>query len=187
MESSWKISENPLGPVKVSRMEMEILCSICCCNLVDPKTEIGLPFQSSGSNNNNQAYSSMCGHVFHKVCLLKWQERSKNCPECRAVIDGKESIHKVFFNVNFKTDEENQHEADEERLNVQQMKKRTETLTKYIKCITKELGHVELKFDKLKQDLARKDQEITDLKNMLNQERLCIPLRRQTLSHNFEK
>lgn len=154
---------------------MEILCSICCCNLIDPKQEIGLPFKSPGSNNSNQAYSSMCGHVYHKICLLKWQERSKNCPECRAVIN-EEDLHKVFFNVSLKSDEDH-HDADDERL---QMKKRTETLTKYIKHITKELGHVELKFDKLKQEIARKDQEITDLKNLLNQERLCVPLRRQT-------
>ena len=161
---------------------MEILCSICCCNLIDPQQEIGLPFQSSGSNSNSsQAYSSLCGHVFHQICIRKWQERSKNCPECRSVIN--EDFHKVYFNVNAKSDHENQQEEDDERL---QMKKRTlreETLTKYIKHITKELGHVELKFDKLKQELARKDQEINDLKNLLNQERLCIPLRRQTISN----
>lgn len=157
---------------------MEILCSICCCNLIDPKQEIGLPFNSAGNNNSNQAYSSLCGHVFHKICLLKWQERSKNCPECRAVINGKEDCHKVFFNVNSKSDEDLQQDVDEERL---QMHKRTQTLTKYIKHITKELGHVELKFDKLKQEISRKDQEINDLKNLLNQERLCVPLRRQTL------
>lgn len=156
---------------------MEILCSICCCNLIDPKQEIGLPFTSTGKNSN-QAYSSMCGHVFHKICLLKWQERSKNCPECRTVINGKEDIHKVYFNVNRKSEDEQQCDVDQERL---QMEKRTETLTKYIKHITKELGHVELKFDKLKHEIARKDQEITDLKNMLNQERLCVPLKRQTL------
>lgn len=156
---------------------MEILCSICCCNLIDPKQEIGLPFSSPGSNNSNQAYSSVCGHIFHKICILTWQERSKNCPECRSVINGKD-FHKVFFNVNSKSDEDQQHDEGEEK---HQMQKRTETLTKYIKHITKELGHVELKFDKLKQEIARKDQEINDLKNMLNQERLCVPLRRQTL------
>lgn len=161
---------------------MEILCSICCCNLIDPQQEIGLPFGSTGNNNSNlssnEAYSSFCGHIFHKICILKWQERTKNCPECRAHINGKEDFHKVFFNVSLKNDEDQQQENNDERL---QMKKRTETLTKYIKHITKELGHVELKFDKLKQEIARKDQEINDLKNMLNQERLCVPLRRQTL------
>lgn len=158
---------------------MEILCSICCCNLIDPQQEIGLPFTpKAGSNNSNQAYSSICGHVFHKICLLKWQERSKNCPECRTVINGKEDFHKVFFNVNLKSEDDQSNEAEEERL---QMKKRSETLTKYIKTLTKELGHVELKFDKLKQEITRKDQEINELKNLLNQERLCVPLRRQTL------
>lgn len=165
---------------------MEILCSICCSNLIDPKQEIGLPFEMKGSKNSNQAYSSMCGHVFHKICLLKWQERSKNCPECRAVING-EDLHKVFFNVSLKSEEDHQQDADDEKL---QMEKRAQTLTKYIKHITKELGNVELKFDKLKHELeheiAKKDQEINDLKNLLNQERLCVPsrnpLRRQTLN-----
>lgn len=158
---------------------MEILCSICYCNLIDPKQEIGLPFtNSSESNNSNEAYSSLCGHIFHKFCILKWQERSKNCPECRAAIRSKEDFHKVFFNVNLKSDEDHQQDADCERL---QMKKRAETLTKYIKHITKELGHVELKFDKLKQEVAEKDHEISALKSMLNQERLSLPLRRVTL------
>jgi chromosome segregation ATPase len=164
---------------------MEILCSICCCNLVDSKQEIGLPFNSSGNKNSTQAYSSYCGHIFHQICLLKWQERSKNCPECRAEINGKEDIHKVFFNVNLKSNSERASDIEEEKL---QMQKRTETLTKYIKTLTKELGHVELKFDKLKDEIARKDhkllrkeQEINELKNLLNQERLCVPLKRQTL------
>ena len=26
---------------------------------------------------------TICGHVFHRVCLLKWFENSKNCPTCR--------------------------------------------------------------------------------------------------------
>lgn len=157
---------------------MEILCSICCCNLIDSKQEIGLPFSSSGSNNSNQAYSSICGHVFHKICLLEWQKRSKNCPECRQVINGKEDFHKVFFNVNFKSEDDQLEDVVNEK---NQMQKRTDTLNKYIKHITKELGHVELKFDKLKQEIMRKDQEINELKNLLNQERLCVPLRRQTL------
>lgn len=159
---------------------MEILCSICCCNLItNSKQEIGLPFTSpSGSHNSNQCMSLRCGHMFHLCCLQSWFSRSKNCPECRGVINGKEDFHKVYFNVNLKSDEDQQQDADEEK---HQMEKRTQTLTKYIKHITKELGHVELKFDKLKQEIARKDQEINDLKNLLNLERLCVPLRRQTL------
>ena len=157
------------------------MCSICCCNLIG-KQEIGLPFAekiSSGSNNCNEVYSSLCGHMYHKLCLHQWLSRSKNCPECRAVINGKEDFHRIYFNVNSKSNDSiDLHEAEVERL---QMQKRTETLTKYIKHITKELGHVELKFDKLKQEIARKDQEINDLKNLLNQERLCVPLRKQTL------
>lgn len=180
MENLIKISENRLKNLKDCkiRSRMEILCSICCCNLIDPKQEIGLPFDSSGSNNSNQAYSSLCGHVFHKICILKWQERSKNCPECRTVINGKLDFHKVYFNVDFKSNDEQQLDTEQETL---KMHKRTETLTKYIKTLTKELGHVEIKFDKLKLEIARKDQEISELKNLLNHERLSVPLRRLTL------
>jgi peptidoglycan hydrolase CwlO-like protein len=96
----------------------------------------------------------------------------------------KNDFHKVFFNVNPKCDELDAQQqpqpcdAEEEKI---LMQKRTEKLTKYIKCVTKELGHVELKFDKLKEEIAKKDQEIAELKNLLNIERLMIPLRRQTL------
>lgn len=158
---------------------MEILCSICCCNLITNSKQEALPFTSSaGSINSNQCMSLRCGHMFHFCCLQAWFSRSKNCPECRGAINGTSDFHKVFFNVNSKSDEDQQQDADEEKV---QMEKRTQTLTKYIKHITKELGHVELKFDKLKQEIARKDQEINDLKNLLNLERLCVPLRRQTL------
>lgn len=164
---------------------MEIVCSICCCSFLDPKTETQLPFTrsspSNSGNGSNTVYSSFCGHVFHKYCILKWLQKSESCPECRAEIRGKGDFHKIFFSVNPKSDDESETacEADDgEKIVMQQ---RTEKLTKYIKCVTKELGHVELKFDKLKQDIAKKDQEIAELRNLLNMERLLIPLRRQTL------
>lgn len=161
---------------------MEIICSICCCSFTDPKTETH-PFTrsspSSGSGSNT-VYSSFCGHVFHKSCILKWLQKSQSCPDCRSEIRGKSDFHKIYFNVNSKCADESElpRDADEEKVLMQQ---RTEKLTKYIKCVTKELGHVELKFDKLKQEIAKKDQEIAELRNLLNMERLLIPLRRQTL------
>lgn len=166
---------------------MEIICSICCCNFMDQKTETQLPFTrsspSSSKSGSNTIYSSFCGHVFHKSCILKWLHKSKSCPDCRTEIRDKSDFHKIFFNVNTKCGEEVEppcevEAADEEKIIMQQ---RTEKLTKYIKCVTKELGHVELKFDKLKQEIAKKDQEIAELRNLLNMERLLIPLRRQTL------
>lgn len=160
---------------------MEIICSICCCSFLDIKTET-LPFTRSptSSGGSNTVYSSLCGHVFHKNCILKWLQKAQSCPECRKEIHGKSDFHKIYFNVNPKCDdlEESPCEADEEK---ELMQQRTEKLTKYIKCVTKELGHVELKFDKLKQEIAKKDQEIAELRNLLNIERLLIPLRRQTL------
>jgi hypothetical protein len=158
---------------------MEIICSICCCNFIESKQEAELPFSRSGSNNNT-VYSSFCGHVFHKNCILRWIERSPNCPECRIDIRSRSDFHKVFFNVNPKCElfEQNEAAVDEEK---DVMQKRTEKLTKYIKCVTKELGHVELKFEKLKDEITKKDQEIAELRNLLNIERLCVPLRKQTL------
>lgn len=160
---------------------MEIICSICCCSFLDPKQETEFPFTRSGSSNNSSTiYSSYCGHVYHRNCILKWIEKTSNCPECRAEIRSKSDFHKIYFNVNPKCDDSLiQNDAvDEEKM---LMQKRTEKLTKYIKCVTKELGHVELKFEKLKQEIAKKDQEIAELRNLLNVERLCVPLRRQTL------
>lgn len=162
---------------------MEIICSICCCSFLDPKTETQLPFtrsSPSSSSGSTTVYSSFCGHVFHKSCILKWLQKSQSCPECRAEIRGKSDFHKIYFSVNPKCADELEPpgEEDGEKILMQQ---RTEKLTKYIKCVTKELGHVELKFDKLKQEIAKKDQEIAELRNMLNMERLLIPLRRQTL------
>lgn len=28
-------------------------------------------------------FKTACGHVFHKVCLTQWKERSLSCPICR--------------------------------------------------------------------------------------------------------
>lgn len=157
---------------------MEIFCSICCCNLLEPKQETLFPLSSHPVSISRTIYSSFCGHIYHKPCILEWLSRSKNCPECRCAIRSKEDFHKIYFNVNKNTDDDTQTEMLQEKM---MMQKRTEKLTKCIKHLTKELGHVELKFDKLKQEIARKDQEISELRNLLNQERCFMPLRRQTL------
>jgi Ring finger domain len=164
---------------------MEIICSICCCSFIESKQETPFPFSRSplggSGSGSNSIYSSYCGHVFHKSCILRWIQKAHSCPDCRTELRGKSDFHKVFFNVNPKCDELEQAQpcdGEEEKL---LMQKRTEKLTKYIKCVTKELGHVELKFDKLKDEIIKKDQEIAELKNLLNIERLMIPLRRQTL------
>jgi hypothetical protein len=156
---------------------MEIICSICCCGFIEA-TEAQLPLSRS---TDNEVYSASCGHLWHKNCILKWIQKSKSCPDCRSEINSQNEFHKVFFNVNIKCDEEDHHNhaiVDEEKM---LMQKRTHKLTKYIKCVTKELGNVELKFEQLKLEIAKKDQEIQELRNMLNVERLCVPLRRQTL------
>lgn len=170
---------------------MEIICSICCCGFFDPKNEqeTSLPFARSpsiGSNSGSSTvYSSYCGHVFHKTCILKWIQKAQSCPECRSDLRSKVDLHKLFFNVNPKWCEELEqprttpcNAAEGEKILMQE---RNEKLTKYVKVVTRELGHVEIKFDKLKQEIKKKDQEIAELKNLLNMERLLIPMKRQTL------
>lgn len=162
---------------------MEIICSICCCGFLEKQE--ALPFTRSPKGSNT-VYASYCGHIFHKPCIMKWIEKSRSCPECRAELRNRSDFNKLFFNVNPKWNNEQEEfeqssqpcEADEEKI---VMQKRTEKLTRYIKCVTKELGHVELKFDKLKQEIAKKDQEIAELKNLLNMERLLVPMKRQSL------
>lgn len=31
-------------------------------------------------------YQLVCGHVFHKRCIVKWKEQKRSCPLCRAEI-----------------------------------------------------------------------------------------------------
>lgn len=166
---------------------MEIICSICCCGFLDPKQETSLPFTRSPSNSGSSTiYSSYCGHVFHKSCILKWIQKAQSCPECRSDLRSKVDLHKVFFNVNPKWCDELEQQQSSPPCDAAEgekilMQERNEKLTKYVKVVTRELGHVEIKFDKLKQEIKKKDQEIAELKNLLNMERLLIPMRRQTL------
>ena len=34
----------------------------------------------------DMCYSTHCNHVYHSDCLMKWMERSKSCPTCRAPV-----------------------------------------------------------------------------------------------------
>ena len=166
---------------------MEIICSICCCGFFDSKNEQEtLPFtRSTNIGSNSTVYSSYCGHVFHKSCILKWMQKAQNCPECRAELRSKVDLHKLFFNVNPKWCEELEQPqsppcdaAEGEKILMQE---RNEKLKKYVKVVTRELGHVEIKFEKLKQEIKKKDQEIAELKNLLNMERLLIPMKKKKL------
>lgn len=62
---------------------MQITCSICSDLLVEKDTVV----------------ATSCGHLFHHQCLIKWLERSKSCPQCRAKSNEK-SLNRIFFNVN---------------------------------------------------------------------------------------
>ncbi|XP_067206417.1 E3 ubiquitin-protein ligase TRAIP-like isoform X1 [Linepithema humile] len=45
----------------------------------------------------NDVFNTPCGHTFHHDCLLKWLERSQNCPQCRERTT-KHEIHRIYFN-----------------------------------------------------------------------------------------
>lgn len=169
---------------------MEIICSICCCGFLDQKqqeTQFPLTRSPSGSNSgSNTVYASYCGHVFHKSCIIKWIERAPSCPECRSVLRSKSDFNKLYFNVNPKwcSDPDLEQspqpcDADEEKIFIQ---KRNEKLTKYIKSLTKSLGHVELKVEKLAERIAKKEQEIAELKSLISIDRLITSMKRQSIN-----
>lgn len=35
--------------------------------------------------NSKDIFSTKCGHVFHQICLRKWLDKSKTCPDCRSL------------------------------------------------------------------------------------------------------
>ncbi|XP_043503286.1 E3 ubiquitin-protein ligase TRAIP-like isoform X2 [Polistes fuscatus] len=46
---------------------------------------------------SDDVFYTLCGHIFHFMCLVKWLERSKTCPQCREKTD-KSKIHRIYFN-----------------------------------------------------------------------------------------
>ncbi|KAI4487289.1 hypothetical protein M0804_005438 [Polistes exclamans] len=60
---------------------MNIVCVICS-DLLVPSDDV---------------FYTLCGHIFHFMCLVKWLERSKTCPQCREKTD-KSKIHRIYFN-----------------------------------------------------------------------------------------
>lgn len=61
-------------PSERGAVEME--CPICFENMI-----------------NRTVYSTLCGHVFHRVCLWNSVKRKKECPQCRKEYKGGVKIH----------------------------------------------------------------------------------------------
>ncbi|XP_011190326.1 uncharacterized protein LOC105217158 [Zeugodacus cucurbitae] len=47
--------------------------------------------------NTDHIFSTTCGHIFHKKCLLMAFKNSNTCPECRRP-SGKNRVHPIFLN-----------------------------------------------------------------------------------------
>ncbi|CAD6193993.1 unnamed protein product [Caenorhabditis auriculariae] len=56
-------------------------CSICLALLTGSGSISALP----------------CGHTFHFVCVIKWLEAKKECPNCRRSVNRQKIIEKLFF------------------------------------------------------------------------------------------
>jgi len=59
---------------------MRLQCSTCL-DQMSPEEDLGC---------------TPCGHVFHLVCILRWLEHKKNCPQCRSAVE-EGSIRKIFL------------------------------------------------------------------------------------------
>ncbi|KZC08551.1 PREDICTED: E3 ubiquitin-protein ligase TRAIP [Dufourea novaeangliae] len=60
---------------------MNIVC-IICSDLLTPSDDV---------------FYTPCGHIFHFVCLTRWLDRSKSCPQCREKTTAIK-IHRIYFN-----------------------------------------------------------------------------------------
>jgi len=59
---------------------MRLQCSTCL-DQMSPEEDLGC---------------TPCGHVFHLVCILRWLEHKKNCPQCRSAVE-EGSLRKIFL------------------------------------------------------------------------------------------
>ncbi|KAH0948988.1 hypothetical protein HN011_005981 [Eciton burchellii] len=41
-------------------------------------------------------FSTSCGHLFHRHCLISWLERSTTCPKCRKQL-ARNSVHRIYI------------------------------------------------------------------------------------------
>ena len=48
---------------------------------------------------NSKTSSTVCGHVFHKMCISKWLEDQNSCPRCRSDCN-KNQLRRVYISEN---------------------------------------------------------------------------------------
>ena len=48
---------------------------------------------------NSKTSSTVCGHVFHKMCISKWLEDQSSCPRCRSDCN-KSQLRRVYISEN---------------------------------------------------------------------------------------
>ena len=64
---------------------MSVLCSVCLDDLNFAEDRISV---------------TKCGHIFHKRCLNRWTSRNHTCPECRKRVYWKNTVNRLYANVN---------------------------------------------------------------------------------------
>tara|TARA_B110000902_G_C14157379_1_gene531946 strand:- start:550 stop:843 length:294 start_codon:yes stop_codon:yes gene_type:complete len=61
-------------------------CSICLQNIKKMTKWDRLHLGLSTVDVENDIYTLLCKHHFHKDCILKWFEKSDTCPNCRRIV-----------------------------------------------------------------------------------------------------
>ena len=63
---------------------MSLQCSVCLDNLNFSEDHISV---------------TKCGHIFHKRCLNRWTRQNTNCPECRKRVHWRNTVKRLFANI----------------------------------------------------------------------------------------
>lgn len=59
--------------------------------------DCGICYEKLG--DDREIIATKCGHLYHKVCIMEWLQRSLSCPECRQPVRKGELIA-IFMNNN---------------------------------------------------------------------------------------
>ncbi|CAL1287671.1 unnamed protein product [Larinioides sclopetarius] len=113
--------------------------------------------------------TTMCGHVFHNICIEKWIKQSTTCPECRNYVC-KERLTKLFINFcnDKKSDAEISFDALKEKsreLVKHYMELQTICSQNFVINLQKDekMKELQTNFARLKLESGTKDEQIKEL------------------------